>query len=592
MSDTRPNKLRSPGDDGLWLWLGVLGFVIALVGGWMVAWASAALAGHGSGSPSQWLIAPDSPGRWSMAATMWLVVLTVPVVGLGLWAVKSVRAAVTGREWTDRLASAMSSRKDLDELRADAVAADTQRLGSQRAGIGIALCKSVLTGEWAYSTYEWCSVWIMGPRAGKTRSVAVPQIVEHGGAVVATSNKRDIVYMTLGPRMEMGACWVFDPQNIFRYGPRFWVNLLDYVTGLERAEKLATIWRDSRTGGDLGAEDPFFGPEAGSLLTAMIMAAAVGDVPVTEISRWLKYPEGGPGIDTNPAQILRAHGYTDAADDIDSVVVMVPETRDGIFAGARSAVRWMRNPEFTRWVMPPADGEDVPQFSAADFVRSTQTIYLLSKDGPGSARALVGSMAAAIHAAGMDLAEETGDRVPVPVLFMLDEAANIVRWGELPSLYSYSGSLGLIIAVILQSRAQGYKCWGKEGFSEMWSAANVAVVGRGLRDEEHLAALAQLVGDRQRLDRSRSVGPGHSSTSSQLKDERILAESDLGALPRGRVVAMVHGARPFLGELVDYSRRRDAPRIEASTQAFKQQWMETEDEGVNRARGDVGEVAV
>ncbi|GAB3868520.1 hypothetical protein GCM10028801_44570 [Nocardioides maradonensis] len=981
MSDTRPNKRSSPGNEGLWLWLGVLGLLVVLVGGWMLAWLAASVAGHGAGGPGRWLLQPGPKGRWSLAASGWLVVFAVPLVGIVWWIGRSIYKAMTGREWTDRLASSMSSRRDLEELRAASVAADTERLGSEKAGIGVALCKSVLTGEWLYSTYEWCQVWIMGPRAGKalrsdapvltphgwvpikdlrpgqrvigvdgqptpvtgvfpqgmckayrvtlndrtevicnpehlwtvrgkhradravydrwetlttaeilerglktsdgrarfylplvapvefegvlplgtpypterpaptertmrpdatelawqrrarleqrrpllpiepyflgvllgdgcfqkhsvglstaepddllpmlplppplrwvpnttkedgtrgydfrassvqglggrrrhalleavkqlglhmhrseekfvpqdyllappavraavlaglldtdgwidhggvqfstssphlsedvrflvqslggtvttsrretthlpayrshirlpgqlgcpfrlprkvgrwaewraarrsetpvrsivaiepaeptdmtcisvanldglfvtedfvvthnTRSVAVPQIVEHKGAVAATSNKRDIVYMTMGPRSELGGCWVFDPQNIFRHGARFWWNPLSYVTDLERAEKLATIWRDSRTGGDLGAEDPFFGPESLALLTALVMAAAVGEQPVTAIAKWLKFPEGGPGVDTDPAEILRAHGYDATADDIDSTRSMVPETRDGIYGGARSAVRWMRNPKFTKWITPPEEGEDLPEFSTYDFVRSTQTIYMLSKDGPGSSRALVGALTIALHAAGMDLAEEVGDRVPTPILFMLDECANIVRWGELPSLFSYSGSLGLILVVILQSRAQGFKCWGKDGFTEMWSAANIACAGRGLRDEEHLAGLAQLIGDRQRLDHSRSVGPGHSSTSSQLKDERIFAESDLAAFPRGRVIVMPAGGRSILGELVDCSKRVDAPRIEASTAAFKQAWMEAEDEMVNAEREDVAEV--
>lgn len=584
MADRRPNKRPSVGQEGFWLWLALLGLLLGVIGLVLLGYLAATLTGLGGEGPGRWLLDPGPEGRWSTAATGWLVVFLLPLAVAIWWGIGAVRRSRTDKEWTDRLASSMSSRKDLAELRAEAVSADTERLGAGKAGIGIALCKAILTREWLYGTYEWCQVWIMGPRAGKTRGVAVPQIVEHGGAVAATSNKRDIVYSTLGPRSELGRCWILDPQDIFRSGEKFWWNPLTYVTDLERAEKLATIWRDSRTGADLGAEDPFFGPEALSLLTGLVMAAALGDEPATRILTWLQYPDGGPGGLSDPAEILRDHGYTAAADDLVSVRDLVPETRDGIYGGARSAVRWMRNPKFTQWITPPAEGSAAVEFSAHDFVRSTQTIYMLSKDGPGSARALVGALTVALHAAGQELAEQSGDRVPTPVLFMLDECANIVRWGELPSLFSYSGSLGLILVVILQSRAQGWKCWGKEGFNEMWSAANVAFAGRGLRDEEHLSALSQLVGDRQRYDHSRSVSVGHSSRSTSVKEERILTEADLLAMPRGRGVLFVAGSRSILAELVDLSRRRDADRIEASSHAFKLPWMETEDEQVNAAR--------
>ncbi|MBU2698828.1 hypothetical protein CCO04_27445 [Pimelobacter sp. 30-1] len=581
MTRQRPNKLTNVGQDGLWLWVAALAALLLLVGGWLLAYLAASMAGLGAGGPGRWLLKPGPEGRWSSTATLWLAAFAVPIALLAWTVTRVVMVALKGRQWTDSLASAMSSRRDLVELSPEAVAADTERLGSQQAGIGISLCKAVLNRQWLYGTYEWCQVWIMGPRAGKTRSVAVPQLVEHGGAAVATSNKRDIVYLTRGPRSELGRCWIFDPQHIYREGVRFWWNPLSYVTNIERAEKLAGIWLDSRSEGEMGTEDPFFGPEGRKLLRNMIMAAALGGHEVAMIARWLDNPDGAPGL-PDPADILHESGYAVAAGQVESVRAKVAETRDGIYGGAQSGVGWMANPDFVQWVTRPEVGG--VEFSTQDFVRSTDTIYLLSKDGKGSARALVGSLTAALWEAGRELAEENGDRVPTPVLFCLDECANIVRWGELPSLFSYSGSLGLILVVILQSRSQGYRCWGKDGFTELWSAANVAFVGRGINDDEHLSSLAHLVGDRQRRDSSVSTGPGHRSTSTSTKDERILTEADLRAMPTGRGVLLVSGVRSILGELVDLSKRRDAERVAESVEAFKQPWMVAEDEDVDANR--------
>lgn len=334
----------------------------------------------------------------------------------------------------------------------------------------------------------------------------------------------------------------------------------------------------------MGAEDAYFGPEGRNLLANMILAAAVGQQPVSIVLTWLQFPDGAPGLE-DPVALLRSHGYAAVADDIASTRQLVAETRDGVYSGARSGVRWMRNPAFMEWISPPSAGDDRPEFRTERLVRSTDTLYLLSKDSEGSARALVGSLTAAVWEAGRELAEEHGDRVPTPVLFVLDECANIVRWRELPNLFSYSGSLGLILMVFLQSRAQGQRCWGREGFAEMWSAANVGFAGRGLNDDEHLGALSQLIGDRQRIDRSRSTGRGQSaSTSTSIKEERILTESDLRSLPTGRGVLFVSGTRPILGELVDLSKRRDAERIAASVDAFKEPWMEIEDAKVDASR--------
>ena len=53
-----------------------------------------------------------------------------------------------------------------------------------------------------FGSWEDMHVDIWGPRTGKTTSRAVPAILDAPGAVVATSNKRDIVDATRGPRSE------------------------------------------------------------------------------------------------------------------------------------------------------------------------------------------------------------------------------------------------------------------------------------------------------------------------------------------------------------------------------------------------------
>ena len=57
-----------------------------------------------------------------------------------------------------------------------------------------------------------CDIW--GPRKGKTTSRAIPTIMAAPGAVLVTSNKRDVVDATRDPRARRGRVWVFDPQAI------------------------------------------------------------------------------------------------------------------------------------------------------------------------------------------------------------------------------------------------------------------------------------------------------------------------------------------------------------------------------------------
>ena len=47
--------------------------------------------------------------------------------------------------------------------------------------------------------------------------------------------------------------------------------------------------------------------------------------------------------------------------------------------------------------------------------------------------------------------------------WVLDEAANVCRWRDLPNLYSHYGSRGIILMTILQSWSQGVEVWVSPG---------------------------------------------------------------------------------------------------------------------------------
>ena len=74
---------------------------------------------------------------------------------------------------------------------------------------------------------------IMAPRAGKTTALAVPMVLDAPGAVIATSNKADLVMATHALRAAQGTCWVFDPQGIAHTPQRFSFNPLSQVSTVE-----------------------------------------------------------------------------------------------------------------------------------------------------------------------------------------------------------------------------------------------------------------------------------------------------------------------------------------------------------------------
>ena len=75
--------------------------------------------------------------------------------------------------------------------------------------------------------------------------MCVPQVLHTAGPVLGTTNKRDLVDQTRGPRSELGHVWMFDPQDIIGEPAGWWWDPLSFVTELQRAEQLAELFDDA-----------------------------------------------------------------------------------------------------------------------------------------------------------------------------------------------------------------------------------------------------------------------------------------------------------------------------------------------------------
>nr|WP_238402471.1 TraG/TraD/VirD4 family protein [Cellulomonas sp. H30R-01] len=206
-------------------------------------------------------------------------------------------------------------------------------------------------------------------------------------------------------------------------------------------------------------------------------------------------------------------------------------------------------------------------------------LHSLSKEGRGTAEPLVTALTVAVVEAAEELAARSpGGRLTTPLLGVLDEAANVCRWRELPNLYSHYGSRGIVLMTILQSWSQGVEVWGEHGMKKLWSAANVKVYGGGVSDAHFLDDLSRMIGDYDRLASSTSSGRGHRTVSQQLHRERILDVADLAAIPKGRAVVLASGSRPTLIRTQPWMTGPHAAAVRASIAAHDPQAALTIDE--------------
>jgi len=574
------NRRRDPGgasSEAILIWV-CIALVVAVVGSiYGAVHLGHRFAGSGASIPSDpfALVFGLFGGEVPWPGTAGWIVLGVELVGaivLAVLVALSLRAMNRKRSRVDRAASYMGRGRDVEALGRKSAASTAGRLGVSGSP-GVPIGRAIAGGQPLYGSWEDMHIDIWGPRTGKTTSRAVPAILDTPGAVLVTSNKRDVVDATRDVRKDRGPVWVFDPQGIALEEPDWWWNPLSYVTDEVRAAKLAEHFATGSR--DPGARtDAFFDPAGQDLLAGLLLAAALADLPITQVYTWLTRPRDDAAV-----EILRDHGYALTADQVAGVVAAPEEQRGGVFGTAQQMAACLTNRQVARWVTA-GTGDTRPQFHPDDFVRQDGgTLYSLSKEGRGTAGPLVTALTVAVVEAAEDLASRSaGGRLATPLLGVLDEAANVCRWRDLPNLYSHYGSRGIILMTILQSWSQGVEVWGESGMKKLWSASNVKVYGGGVSEVGFLADLAQLIGDYDRLSSSTSTSRGQRTVSHQNHRERILDVADLSALPKGRAVVIASGSRPTLIRTSPWMAGPHAAAVRASIAAHDPQAARTIDE--------------
>lgn len=439
-----------------------------------------------------------------------------------------------------------------------ATARGRKALPVRPADAGLQLGALLPRGPVVRASWEDVLLAVMAPRSGKTTSLAIPMTLQAPGPVVLTSNKSDAWQVTRAPRAERGVVWTFDPQRIGRAAQSWaWDPIAD-LHGVEDAERLAGHFvlqvEDDR-------QRDIWGPAAAELLAALFLAAHLDGADLATAYGWLQSE-----LDPTAVVLLEQAGYPALARSLRGTMQAPAETRGSVLFTARTATRCLRDPQITAWTTPQPG---LTPFRPEQFVTSTDTLYLLSKDGGGSAAPLVAALTDRVLRCAVLAAEDAGHaahqadergggrlglsgRLDPPLVAVLDEAANICRIADLPQLYSHLGSRGVVPVTILQSYAQGEGVWGKGGMRALWSAATVKLLGAGLDDASFVEDVSRLVGDHDVPADSWSSGGGKATRTRSTRRDRILTPAELRALPKGTALLLATGTRAAMLRLLPY----------------------------------------
>ena len=562
---------------------------------------------------------------WTTGATVVAAGLGVLVLaagaGIAVWMGKRLQR----RTWIDDRARYLGRGREIRSITDRECRRTAQDLGvtlTRTQAAGVQIGRHLLSGRMLRGTFQDLHAHIWGPRSGKSSSIVIPAILDAPGAVITTSNKRDVVDATrllrskhlrdivTGEEVTLRQVdwttyrnptrkakeglrhldsladrpvWVFDPQQVAGEPASWWWNPLSWVadaaaasvafssddrsvrSGAEvRAADLADFFAEGDDGQD-AKKDSFFDPEGQDLITALFLAAAIANRPITDVYTWVTDEQEQEAV-----VILRRAGYSLQADGLAAQYNAPDKQRGGVFGTAKKMIRSLKVSAIHPWVTRVGDDDERPHFDPREFIASGGTLYSLSLEGNGSAGPIVSALTAAVIEAATEKATASPKgRLPVPMICPLDEIANVVRWSKLPSLYSHFGSRGIIIMAILQSYSQGVDVWGQRGMEKLWSAANVKVYGGGVAvgEDGFLRAMSTAIGDHKEITGSVSHSSSGRSVSRQRTDVRTFPESDLEALPRGRAIVRSSGNRPTLVRTVPWWDGQYAEQVTMSIRA-------------------------
>ncbi|MDQ2726810.1 MAG: type IV secretory system conjugative DNA transfer family protein [Actinomycetota bacterium] len=354
---------------------------------------------------------------------------------------------------------------------------------------------------------QHCVLVIGPPRSGKTTGVVIPTIITAPAAVVATSTKPDIVSPTLPWRAGRGTCWYFDPSGTTTpppgTTPARWSPIAGcehWDTALARAHALTTAAISSAA---TSLDGGHWTERGEALLAPLLHAAASIDLDISWVLRWVLRREL-----TEP---LRALGATLKTELAKETLVGIAETdereRSGIFSTAARILAAYRHQH-------ALEAAAEPNFNPQAFVCSADTLYLVA---PSHHQAQLAPIVVCL----LDqIRHATYTRAgnPPPVVFALDEVANIAPLPDLPAIVAEGASQGLITLACLQDLHQARTRWGPaaDGFVTLF-AAKIAL--GGIADRDTLTQLSYLAGTQDVTYRTRN-GQGLKGGWSQTIQQR------------------------------------------------------------------------
>jgi type IV secretory pathway TraG/TraD family ATPase VirD4 len=317
-------------------------------------------------------------------------------------------------------------------------------------------------------------------------------VLSHPGPAVVTSTKPDVLALTGPARSRLGRLWLWDPSGTLeapegvdelRWSPVLGCQVWDQAVG--RAYALSSSARPNPS-----AHDAHWVERGQALLAPLLHAAALVGADLAAVLSWLHRREL-----VVPTSILSDKGSPRAADLLEGIAHTDPRELSGIFSTADGLLAAYRTDA-------ALGAARYANFDPDALAASTDTIYLC-------APAVTQAVHAPLVVALLDQIRTAVYKVRYypPMLFALDELAQIAPLPDLASTIAEGGSQGLVVMGCLQDLSQARARWGTaaDGFLTLFTHK---LVLPGIADLATLKAISALAGEMDVPIRSNTVSHG------------------------------------------------------------------------------------
>lgn len=307
----------------------------------------------------------------------------------------------------------------------------------------------------------------LGPTgAGKSSAVAIPAILDWPGAVVATDPKAELLRSTLEHRRRRGPVAVFAP---LMYPADRW-NPVASIQSSEDALRTAQFLM-----GRPPDREPFWHELALQLLHGLLVEASCsGMTPARLLALLQEVPaEELASAMANPLARSLVQGSLSGGDRTAMGVVATLVARLGVFGADQVA-----------------QATSVSTFDPRGIAKaSPATIYcVVSPPDAPLLRGLLSALLAACWRAVFFAPPST------PVLFVLDEFAQLTALPELPALVQLGRSQGVRMVLLAQDLASVSATYGTETVSALWSNCRTKLLLPGISEIDLLDRTSRLAG--------------------------------------------------------------------------------------------------